>query len=500
MQCQETSTASDLAVAVFCSGRSLSANASKSARVMQRDAVPGGVVTLGLNSSEANVVNLNLISTPGDMGAADWGPGTWTVRLNVTTAQSNWTWTECHICRISSSGASLATVGSATALGIGLGTTGVKTATATGSRQTANITDRVAIVFVFSNAQAMANTAGVTLDQLVDMPDFGGVSLGLRAPRLARAPILGYGTTYLAVQQPAVLPSVGQLFTADLMVATTSGVSLVKQANKNLSVVTSSAVSLVKQVVKNLSIAATSAVSVIKSTAKALAVAASSAVTLTAMRLILVALSVATSSVASVTKQVGKVLSVASTSAVSIAKLASKVLSIATASVASLVTLKARFVTLAVATTSAVSLQKQIGKLLSIGAGSQPVLIKQVGKVLSVAAASAKSLTALRIVLINLTVATTSVPRLVKQVGKNLAVATSSTPSIVKTVGKGLLVNVASVAGLVAEFVGATGPATTLRAYVISAESPTAVSSSASATSKISQEPPTGTDTTVRGQ
>lgn len=170
---QETGTASDLAVAVFCSGRTLTANANKVARLIQVGGTAGGSTTLGLNSSEANRVVLNLISGAGDPGATAWSAGNWEVRLNVTTANTNWTWTECYVCRISSSGTSLATVASKLAMGVSLGTTGVKTTgLVSGSAQSSSTTDRIAIVCVFSNAQAMANTCAVTLNQLVDTPTF----------------------------------------------------------------------------------------------------------------------------------------------------------------------------------------------------------------------------------------------------------------------------------------------------------------------------------------
>lgn len=98
----------------------------------------------------------------------NWAAGTWTVRLNVTTAVAA-TLTAIYICRISSVCANLATIGSATGLSISLNATGVKTQTVSGAAQTPGAGDHVYIVFVGSSA-AMNAVVGITSDQDIDSP------------------------------------------------------------------------------------------------------------------------------------------------------------------------------------------------------------------------------------------------------------------------------------------------------------------------------------------
>lgn len=104
------------------------------------------------------------------VGRTTWQSGTWTVRLNVTTAVSELNLIEVHVCRVNSSCGSLATVGSNTGLGISMSTTGVKTIEITGSEQSASDTDRIYIVFIFQAVNHTNPTFGFTPNQNIDTP------------------------------------------------------------------------------------------------------------------------------------------------------------------------------------------------------------------------------------------------------------------------------------------------------------------------------------------
>lgn len=103
-------------------------------------------------------------------GVTSWAAGNYVVRLNCTTANANITWASTSICRLNSSNVSQATIGTLTGQTTSLGTTGVKTHTISGSLQTAATTDKVYIVCGFTNAQAMANSANFTFNQMIDTP------------------------------------------------------------------------------------------------------------------------------------------------------------------------------------------------------------------------------------------------------------------------------------------------------------------------------------------
>lgn len=103
-----------------------------------------------------------------------WSAGTWTVRLNVTTANMNLTWTDVYICRTSSGCFNSATIGSATGLAKSLGSTGVLSQAVTGAAQTPSAGDKVMIAFVFSNAAMSTQTFNYTPNQLIDSPFVSG--------------------------------------------------------------------------------------------------------------------------------------------------------------------------------------------------------------------------------------------------------------------------------------------------------------------------------------
>ena len=99
-----------------------------------------------------------------------WEAGTWTIRLNVTTANANVTWASTYICRLNAAGVSQATIGSNVGHNTSLSTTGVKTNTVTGASQSPAAGDSAYVVLVFNVANSNNQTFACQFNQLVDTP------------------------------------------------------------------------------------------------------------------------------------------------------------------------------------------------------------------------------------------------------------------------------------------------------------------------------------------
>ena len=124
-------------------------------------------VTLVKNAMTNNKIQFECIVGTGK----NWGAGNWTIRLNITTANSNITWTGTFICRINSSCVSQETIGSLTGQTTSLGTTGVKTHTVSGSAVTPGAGDKVMVILRFTNSDNMNSQAfGYTPNQNIDAP------------------------------------------------------------------------------------------------------------------------------------------------------------------------------------------------------------------------------------------------------------------------------------------------------------------------------------------
>src|SRR5262245_65381674 len=108
-----------------------------------------------------------------------WDAGTWTVRLNVTTANASIQWTDTYICKVNSTctNSSATTIGSLTGQTTSLGTTGVKTHSVTGSAVTPSAGDKVVVMICHTNVSANMNqTFAWTPNQLVDSPFSSGAT------------------------------------------------------------------------------------------------------------------------------------------------------------------------------------------------------------------------------------------------------------------------------------------------------------------------------------
>lgn len=103
--------------------------------------------------------------------STNWAAGDWTVRYNVSSANMNMTWVATYICRVSSTCVNQATIGSLTGQSISLGTTGVKSMTVSGSAQTPGATDKIVIMFVFTNGAMTAQSWGASaISANIDSP------------------------------------------------------------------------------------------------------------------------------------------------------------------------------------------------------------------------------------------------------------------------------------------------------------------------------------------
>lgn len=177
---QQTDTAGEFAIAAFCSADTVTASSNKAAWQASSGGSAGTAshTNYGANSSDVSRVNLNFDITI-DSGTS-WDAGTWTVRLNLTSAQSQngCTWTKVYICRVNSAGVNQETLGSNTAVGISLGTTGVKSANVTGNAATSPAsTDRVVVVMSITNGSSMFGTTGtIKTDQLISSPFTSGAA------------------------------------------------------------------------------------------------------------------------------------------------------------------------------------------------------------------------------------------------------------------------------------------------------------------------------------
>lgn len=150
----------------FCSGRSVSSSLGK----LATDGGTAGTGTgaIQVDASLTTVVSFNFKCTVNS--GVSWNAGTWTWRLNITTANMNLTLGEVYLCRVNSSDVNQATIGSATGLGISLSSTGVKSGTISGSSQSPSAGDYVSVVLVFTNTAMTGQQADCTLNQNIDSP------------------------------------------------------------------------------------------------------------------------------------------------------------------------------------------------------------------------------------------------------------------------------------------------------------------------------------------
>lgn len=205
----------------WCSGASVFSADSKVAQ----DGATAGSASDSVNVSSSAVSELDLGFEITPASGTTWGSGTWTVRLNVTTANMNVTWVAVYICQVDSGDTNKATIGSTTGLSISLGTTGVKSTTVSGSAVTPAANDKVQIVLLFSNGAMSTSTWSQTPNQNIDSPFTASSNKTLAAsggsytltgtaatPKLGRNTAAGAGS--YAITGTAATPRKGQVVAA----------------------------------------------------------------------------------------------------------------------------------------------------------------------------------------------------------------------------------------------------------------------------------------------
>jgi hypothetical protein len=165
---QQTDAAAIDGAMAACSGRS-AAQTTDNKQATQNGTAGTTSPTITLAANSSNVRGVHFESANNEPNLTSWPAGNWTVRINVTSPNTNITWTECYICRVNSSGVSQATVGSLTGQSLSL-VSGVASMTISGSAQTANATDRVYILCVFSNSTGVQQSFNYKPNQLIDTP------------------------------------------------------------------------------------------------------------------------------------------------------------------------------------------------------------------------------------------------------------------------------------------------------------------------------------------
>lgn len=172
---QQTDDAPICPVNPYCSG--LTANAQGMSFLSLDGGTPGvtqKTITVDFLASNRRAIYIGCTVDAG----VSWSAGTWVVRFNLTASDMNCTWQSVHICRVNSGCTNQASIGSASSLGISLGSTGVKSTNVTGTAQVPAAGDRIMIICGVSNSADHGNqTIGITPDQIITAPfdaDFRG--------------------------------------------------------------------------------------------------------------------------------------------------------------------------------------------------------------------------------------------------------------------------------------------------------------------------------------
>src|SRR4029453_16424859 len=164
----QTATVAPAGALVACSGAVLIGGGQEQECLCTVGGTAGGAVVVGGSQFDAGAGQAGVMFEIAPTNTI-WAAGSWTFRLNVTTANATVTWTDTYICRLNSANVSQATIGSLTGQTTSLSTTGVKTHTVTGAAQTPAASDKVYIVLVF-NCTGANQTLGVTFNQNIDSP------------------------------------------------------------------------------------------------------------------------------------------------------------------------------------------------------------------------------------------------------------------------------------------------------------------------------------------
>lgn len=170
IQFAETASVMSCAKSAFCSGQVIDGSGNNTF-AGHKQAIIGGAsgvaVPITVLASDAGHIYVwfECVVVDGSV----WKVGTWTVRLDITLANSNVSWDFCDICRVNSSCVSQALMGNALGPG-GLGATGVKSLSVGTAAQTPNAGDKVIILCTFSNIAGTNQQFQYTTDVNIDSP------------------------------------------------------------------------------------------------------------------------------------------------------------------------------------------------------------------------------------------------------------------------------------------------------------------------------------------
>lgn len=160
---QQTDNNGSFGADVMCSGATIGETTPQCKSAPKSGSAGSVEVNFGINKAGTEA---GIMFQSDGIGETSWDAGTYTVRVNVTTAQANLEFAEVYVCRANSSGINQATVGSLTGLTEAL-SAGTHTFNVTGSSQTAGATDVVYIVLVIFNTQPHADQTGYFTPSLV---------------------------------------------------------------------------------------------------------------------------------------------------------------------------------------------------------------------------------------------------------------------------------------------------------------------------------------------
>lgn len=128
----------------------------------------------GIGAGTSDIRMIYFQSAPGEPNATTWEAGTWTIPLNINTADTGTQWTQTWVCRVDSSGASQESLGSTTgqteALSAGVHNTGPALVSCSAATSP-SATDEILIILVFTETVGMgANTISFFPDQTILTP------------------------------------------------------------------------------------------------------------------------------------------------------------------------------------------------------------------------------------------------------------------------------------------------------------------------------------------
>lgn len=193
---KQTDTAASHSEQLMCSSGPVNPDTNASKEISADGTYDLTEDTLIINGQAVGNAVVFMESASGEPGQTTWAAGDWSVSLYVTTGANKVNWYKVYICRCTSAGVNISTVGSL-ANAQEIENPGVYTISGiNGVEQNANAGDRVYVVCLFDNENHGDATFGITFDQDVISPIIAG------GPTIVQASV---ATATFSVKNPAVL-------------------------------------------------------------------------------------------------------------------------------------------------------------------------------------------------------------------------------------------------------------------------------------------------------